>query len=142
MSVKYSFRLNCRRKRDARCRFLDESNVAMATARSQFRRAHALRKHARTCCSNLFFSFFFNVSKRISNVTQKGHGNNLVHQTTRLPKKTTKLYAKVWKSEQLQSIYATQVQYQMSCSDFYIKNNQTRAKARQVNCGYNHDRMC
>lgn len=64
--------------------------------------------------------------------------NNLEHKTTILLKKT--LHVKV-KSEQVQSIYATQVQYQMSCTDF-IKNNQTRANARQVNCGYNHDQMC
>lgn len=91
----------------------------------------------------VFFYFYFFVSKRISNVTQKGNGNNLVHKITRLlKKKNNQTVCKSVKSEQLQSIYATQVQYQMSCSDFYIKNNQTREKARQVNCGYNHDRMC
>lgn len=69
--------------------------------------------------------------------------NNLEHKTTILQKTNKKkknLHVKV-KSEQVQSIYATQVQYQMSCSDF-IKNNQTRANSRQVNCGYNHDQMC
>jgi len=125
-----SFQVKCRRSR-----FPDESNVAMATARLEFDvHTHwGNKRRTHTLFWNNLFIFIFHVGKRISlNETQKG---NLKHKTTRLLKN------KKVKYEQVQSIYATQVQYQIPCSDF-IKNNQTRAKARQVNWGYNLDQMC